>query len=236
MGILQLFPQKDFYVKVSQDSYCQGQFCWLPVPHIDPVPRILDVERSSPTEHGEVNFILRNANQTNDFTQADRNLPIKMLKLRATEELLVQRAKKRPGVIVSSPVDVFPEITRMLRQMGKSHLQQDSIFLVPAYSIESEDNSTGFPIDMVSRIRCLMFRQFFYFPSSSKFREGIARFDRIQVVVSRDRAAIVPTDICLSGEVCNLFIGLFQFCITGIEDEDIHAVRGLCREAYATTK
>jgi hypothetical protein len=232
VGILQLYPQKVFYKSVAPQSFCQGQFCWIPVPHIDPVPRILDVTRSLPEHHDDVKFELRNANQQNDFKTNDRNLPIKRLNLRSNEELLVQVAKRRLGIIISSELDLYPEIVRLLRQKGKRHLQEDSLFLIPCYSIESVTISAGFPAEMVTRIRCLRYRQFFYFPTVKHIEDGVARFDRIQVVIGRDVAAIQPTDIALADDVFNLFLGMFIFCITGIEDGDIAAARSIVHETY----
>lgn len=232
MGILQLYSPKDFYVMVNKTDYCQGQFCWLPVPHINPVPQILDVERSSPIEHQEVKFVLRNANQGKDFKTLDRTLPIKLLRLLANEELLVQRAKRRLGIIISSEVDFFPEITKLLRQKGKKHLQEDSIFVIPVYSIEDGEKLSGFPREIVAKTRCLFYRQFFYIPDSKSFKEGIARFDRVQVVVDRNPVAITPIEICLSKDLFNLFCGLFSYCLTGQEDENIKTARELIKDAF----
>jgi hypothetical protein len=233
MAILQIFPPDDFFSSVKPREFKSGQFCWFPVPEVTPVPQILDVERNTPEEHDEIKFYLRNANQKGDFQTLDRGLPVKRLNLRSNEELLVHRAKKRPGIILTSEVDIIPEITKILKQRGQKHLQEDSLFVIPCYHIETMDIPGGFPAEMVSRIRCLVYRQFFYFPSNTKLREGIARFDRIQVIVGRDPSAIEPIDICLSEDVFNLFLGLFIYCITGIEDDELSAVRSLTREAYS---
>lgn len=231
MGILQLHTPQEFYVSIDPREFRPGQFCWVVTPHVDPVPRILDVERSSPEEHDAVRFELRNANRKNDFRTRDRILPIKNLNLRSHEELLTQRAKKRLGIILSAEVEIFPEIERLLRQKGKSHCQQESLFIIPAYSIESETNLSGFPSEMVARIRCLIYRQFFYFPDCSIFKEGIARFDRIQVVSGRNPAAIEPLGIALSQEVFALFLAMFVYCATGIEDNDLTDIRTMVRDA-----
>ena len=230
MGIIQLYP-KEFYISIDPREFRPGQFCWIVTPHLDPVPRILDVERNSPEEHNEVRFELRNANKAGDFRTGDRILPVKNLNLRAHEELLTQRAKKRPGIILSAEVDVFSEIERLLRRKGKAHCQQDSLFVIPAYSIESETSLSGFPSEMVARIRCLIYKQFFYFPACSSFKEGIARFDRIQVVSGRNPAAIEPLGIALSQEVFDLFLAMFVYCVTGIEDNDLTDIRAMVRDA-----
>lgn len=232
MGILQLYPQEEFYKSVSPQSFCQGQFCWLPVPHINPIPCILDVQRNLPEQHDVVKFEFRRADQPNDFRTNDRNLPIKRLNLRSNEELLVQRAKRRPGIIISSELDLYPDVEELLREKRKSHLQEDSLFIIPCYSIESVTSLSGFPPEMVTKIRCLFYRQFFFFPTFKKIDEGVARFDRIQVVVSRDRAAIQPMEIALADEVFNLFVGMFIYSTTGIEDGNIAAARAIVKEAY----
>jgi hypothetical protein len=233
MAILQLYPPKEFYSSVDPRAFQPGQFCWIPVPHPDPIPRILDVDRSSPEEHSQVKFLMRNANSKGDFRTNDRGLPIKYLNLRSNEELLVQRAKKRPGIIICSEVDVFPAITELLRSKRKKHLQEDCLFVIPCYGIETRENSTGFPAEMVERIRCLLYRQFFYLPPYKAFTEGIARLDRIQVVIGRDPASIEPSDFSLSKEVFDLFLAIFLYCISGIEDEDLAPVRSLIMETYA---
>ncbi len=236
MAIMQIFQQSEFFTSIDLKEYRPGQFCWIVVPYITPVPQILDIERRNPEEHSDVKFILRNANRKEDFCASDRTLPIKYLNLRSNEELLIQRCKKRPGIILSSRMDAFPDIAKLLTQKGKKHLQEEEALLViPCYGIETHDDPTGFPPEMVSRIRCLLYRQFFYFPGSAQFKEGIARLDRIQTVVKRDPSAIITTDVCLAEDLFNLFLALFLFCITGIEDENLSAIRSLTREAYPSS-
>ena len=232
MGILQLYPPLSYYKKIEQRSFAPGQFCRIVTPFIAPVPQILDTERKSPEEHTEIKFALRNANRQGDFTSRDRTLPIKNLELRSEEELLIQRAKKRPGIILCSEVDLFPEIEKLLRQKGKKHCQEDSIFVVPCYHAETMEDPTGVPMEIVKRCRCLIYRQFFYLAKGHQIKEGIARFDRLQVICGRDRSAIEPLDFSLSEELFAIFRALFIFCLTGVQDGDLEALRKLTGEAY----
>jgi len=77
LGIVQLIDP--FYVKLPDDTFRRasvvGQFCWIPVTHLDPVPRILDVERGDPQEHFATKFSIRNMTD-GDFKKKTR-LPIK---------------------------------------------------------------------------------------------------------------------------------------------------------------
>lgn len=230
MGVVQLFDK--FYKNVEPAAYQQGQICWIPVPNIDPIPRILDVEREDAEEHDRVKFCLRNANQKHDFKKSDRSLPIKYLNLKSNEELLVQCAKKRPAVIISSGLDIYPDISKILRQQGRKHLQEDSLFFVPIYSIQNQQNLSGFPHEMVLRIRYCLYRQFYFLPQGSGLGEGIVRFDRFQTVIGRNPASVNPTPICLDGEFLAFFIGMINYCLTGIENQHINEIRSLLRAEY----
>jgi hypothetical protein len=232
VSILQYISETEFYKSVDPQPPKPGQLCWLPVPHIDHIPRILAVERSSPEEHEEVEFYVRQANQSSDFRASDRILPLKYLKLRSNEELLVQTAKKRRGVVIAAGMDTYQDVARILRQAGKKHLQEDSIFVVPLYSIQEEAYGMGFPPVMVARIQCLLYRQFFFLPGASRVKASVARFDRIQVVVGRNPHTISPIDISLSDEAFAFFQAMFIYCLTGQEDEDLRELRLLCRDAY----
>jgi len=230
MPILQLYPPKSFYTQVESSKFFKGQFCWIVSPYLNPIPQILDVERNRPDEHIEARFIIRNANLNEDF-KTNRVLPLKSLK--SNEEFLVQKAKKRLGIILSVGADTYLDIDKLLRSKGKKHLHGDPVFIIPRYSIETETNKkSGFASEMVTRIRCLLYKQYFYFPNNDKFEEGIARFDRIQVVEGKDPSAIRPTDIYLSEEIFVLFRAMFIFCISGIELNELNEIRTLMKEAY----
>ncbi len=232
MSITQLYTNDEFFDTVNPYQYRPGQICWVPTPNLDPIPRILDVERNTSTEHEEVKFELRQANQSGDFKKRDRSLPIKYLNLRSNEGLQTQRAKKRPAIILSSEVDTFSDIAKLLKQKGKKHQQQDCMFVIPCYSVQQDEYGSGFTPEIVARIQCLMYRQFFYLPKSAKFHELVARFDRIQVVIEKTPAAIEPSEICLSEELLGLFVSLFVFCMSGKTDNKLDTIKEIVREAY----
>jgi len=234
MSILQLYPKEEFFTTVDYTDFKNGQFCWVPTPVLDPIPRILDIERYLPEEHEEVRFELRLANKRDDFKKRDRSLPIKYLNLRSNEELLAQRAKKRPAIIISSGVECYVDIEQLLKAKGKKHHQQDCLFVIPCYNVLKETYGTGFIPEQVALIQCLMYRQFFYIPESSAFSELIARFDRIQIVIDRSPAAIEPTNICLADEIFDLFLTMFLYCISGRSDENLDVVREIVQESYPT--
>ncbi len=127
MSITHYIAPDEFYVSTDPKRLEPGDFCWIVTPHIDPIPRILEVERSQPEEHESVNFVLRNANRRDDFRVSNRNLPVKYLNLRSHEELLAQKAKRRRGIVVTSNTEVDSELHRLLLQKGKKHLHEKHI-------------------------------------------------------------------------------------------------------------
>lgn len=231
MSILQLYSKDDFFTSANRTEFKNGQFCYVPTPAIDPIPRILDIQRNLPEEHEEVRFELRLANKSDDFKKRDRSLPIKYLNLHSNEELLAQRAKKRPAIIISSGVECFLDITKLLKSKGKKHHQEDCLFVIPCYNVLKETYGPGFIPEQVALIQCLMYRQFFFIPDSPLFSEIIARFDRIQVVIDRSPAAIKPMEICLTDEIFNLFLAMFLYCVSGRTDDDLDAARAIVQEA-----
>jgi hypothetical protein len=98
VSILQLFSPKEFYERKPLRPCQVGQLCRAVVPHLEEVPKILAVERSSPTEHEQIRFEVRAANAGRDFRASDRVLPLKHLNLGSKEELLIQKAKRRPAL------------------------------------------------------------------------------------------------------------------------------------------
>lgn len=234
MGLFQYYSKDEYYTRVDPKEFKLGQICWIATPAIDPIPRILDVERNQPEEHDEVKFELKNVDPDHSFRGArNRILPIKYLNLESNEELLVQKAKRRPAIIISGALDTYPEITALLRQRSQKHLQEDSFFLIPCYSVQTRDSRRGFPPAMVAKIRCMLYRQFFPLRVCPPLaNDSIARMDRIQVVTGKHRAAIDPTDLCLSDSLFQVLLAQFLFCMSGVEEKELADLRSLAKESY----
>ena len=60
-------------------------------------------------------------------------------------------------------------------------------------------------VSSVSQGMIKLHRQFFYIPDTAVLGESIARFDRVRVIVGKDRSAIEPIGLRLSDDVFNLF-------------------------------
>jgi hypothetical protein len=236
VSILEYLPATEYYIPGDRVKIAPGHFCWIVSPHIDPIPRILSVERDNPEEHEKVRFALREANRPEDFRSSDRVLPVKNLNLRSNEELLTQRAKRRRGIVLAANLDTDPDIVKLLKQKGKKHLHEPHFVVVPCYTTQVDEYGTGFPPEMTQRIQCLLYKQYFFCPEHLKLdrnlRETIARFDRIQVIVGNSPHAISGIGVSLSEAAFAIFRAMALFCLTGTEEAELGELRELLREAY----
>ena len=116
MGITQVIdPFYQFLnLKVLKSKPVVGQFCWIASPHIDRIPRVMDVEREKPNEHLATKFKIRN--MTDQDFRKKQKLPIISLTLRETEELLIQKAKKRLAITVAAENTIFSDIKKPFRE------------------------------------------------------------------------------------------------------------------------
>jgi hypothetical protein len=228
MGITQLIDP--FYqsldLKALKNRPVVGQFCWIAAPHIEKVPRVLEVERESPTEHYATKFKIRT--MTDQDFKKKQKLPNWWLTLRETEELIVQRAKRRLAIVVAAENTIFDDIKEAVG--GREHLQEENILVLPLYGIESAGHEGGFPSVVVARIKALMYRQFFYCPYKAPVYEAVVRLDRIQPVIPH-HPGWTPENIALSGESLGVLMGMLREYFGASQDEDLKALREIVQDA-----
>lgn len=239
MGIVQIIDP--FYVTLPNGSFRRtptlGQLCWIVSPHVYPIPKIMDVERADPQEHFATKFQIRDMNPRVDFKVKNR-LPIKALALRDTEELLIQRAKVRPAIVVATAVTQYPDVARVLRPLGLEHLQHACILTAPLFGIQTAEHSGGFPPIMVARIRGLMYRQFFFCPQAGSplTSDSVARLDRLQVVIHDSSPGVrsvgyEPTPCSLSPDALGVLMGMLRSQFGSTSEDHLETVRSLAMEA-----
>src|ERR1044072_7035404 len=100
MGVLQVF--ESFYTaSEKRGSPAPGDIYLVPVPFIEETPRVFDVKRADPRDHTKLEYEIVEVADRHFTERADR-LPIKLLSLGATEELIIAKAKKRPAIVLFS--------------------------------------------------------------------------------------------------------------------------------------
>jgi hypothetical protein len=166
MGILQVFDS--FYAPVPAGITPEpGHVYWVPTPNVEEVPKILDAERATPTEHEITSFEIRE---------------IRRLNLGDTEELMVAKAKKRLVVVLASittdGISTLPDGTQ--KRLAK-HLEKPSYLVAPLYSASSVMNPGTFGPVLVARIRALQYPHFFCLPDKDHTDQprSIVRLDRV---------------------------------------------------------
>jgi hypothetical protein len=231
-GIAQIVDP--YYEPLPAESYKRlpvvGQLCWIPTPQLETTPFIFDIERADPTEHFATKFSLRQM-VPSDFRSKNR-LPLKLLNLRNTEELIAQRAKRRLAIIVTADYTIFDDVNRVLRQAGKKHLQERSILVAPLFGIQGPNHPGGPPPVMMARVKALMYRQFFYCPpqASPLVYEALVRLDRIQAVIP-SFPNYEPMQLSLSKEALGVLMGIIRDLFGATADENIVALKQILEEA-----
>jgi hypothetical protein len=210
-----------------------GHMVWCPVPHLEEVPRILEVERESSERHYASKFEI--VQLSAEHFKAKSKLPIKALALHNTEELLISKAKKRPCVVICCSNTHFDDAVAVQETKGRKHLQDNSVILAPLYGTASPDDDRGFPPIMVARIRVFLYNQFFYFPKSclkSKLgidKVGVARLDRI--FSASPSRGVTPMNLKLSAEPLALLLAVVQERFGGSSNKHLETVRELLAES-----
>lgn len=218
------------FEKCSGPEPLPGRIVWHPVANLEEVPRVLEVERASPTEHYATNFQIAQMD-VGHFKDKEK-LPIKLLKLQGTEELLISKAKKRPCVVLSLPNTGFADHSKRPEISRKRHLWDGAVLLAPLYGIETAGDDRGFPPIMVARIKAMLYNQFFHVPKTCHLtrigmsQESIIRLDRIFSALPAARAMHME-DYRLSNEPLQLLLATAQERIGGQTDGNLTMVRDL---------
>ena len=189
MGLLAYFG-KDFFQPLDRVGKPElGQLGWAPTPNLQPQPFVIEAERIDPTSHSEARAKWVPLNNQHFTRRATKGLPILNLNVGETEELLGFKAKKRPVVVVGTGATLLKGLGD---EAAKRHHEEDRIVLAPIYDLASEDDPYGFGSILATRVRHLLYRQYFpiggwqetrNIPGHSSFREGVARLDRLQFLL-----------------------------------------------------
>ena len=208
-----------------------GHFVWCPVPHLEEVPRILEVERAASEDHHATKFEI--VQVSSDHFKSKQKLPIKRLSLGDTEELLISKAKKRPCLVVVSNNTAFTDST-VAELKGRRHLQDESMILAPIYGAATPENEKGFPPIMVARIKAFLYSQFFYLPKTcpkSKIsfeKDGIVRLDRL--FPASPNRGVISMDKKLAEEPLLLLMAVLRERFGDTQAENLKTVRELLYE------
>jgi hypothetical protein len=231
MGVLQIFSQ--FYEnKPEGETLPQvGDIWWVPTPDINEVPRIFDIKRADPSEHSVTSFEIIDINSTH-FKKRER-LPIKLLSLNETEELIISKAKKRPSIVLAATrISNLDEIQDSTQKRTSKKLGSFTYLVAPMYSISSIKDPGTFGPEIVSRIRAMHYPHLFCLPDKTDNTrpESIVRLDRVFPTYLQKGCEFSGKK--LSQEPLNILLSQFSYLLCDHVSEELKITKELAESCY----
>jgi hypothetical protein len=142
---------------------------------------LLDIQRSSAHAHDELQFQLCEVGPKH-FTNRKDRLPIKLIDLSATEELIATKGKRRPAVVLFEAPGFDRMSLPLAEQRPSKALGVASFIVAPMYSTASIHTPGTFMPTIVARIRVLRYPHFACLPRlgvNDEVPGEIVRLDRL---------------------------------------------------------
>ena len=161
---------EEFYRQIEPVEARQldrGQICWGPVLYLSRNIQTASLASYDPEDERRNRYAILSS-KIDDPLLFDHT-PIHELRLQNDEELLVNRAKRRPVIVMSQKTYHWPS--------GGGRLADSGRVCIPLYSFQNNDSA-----EFRNRIRAQEYPWWLYFPASHGFREGFARLERLQVI------------------------------------------------------
>ena len=145
----------------------RGQICWSPILYLSPRLQTVSIRSHSP-RHELLNELSISTHAPDDFSVFDHP-PVHELRLQNDEALVVNKAKRRPVIVMSQRNTPW--------QMAGARLSERGLVCLPMYSFHPQDSR-----EFRNRIRAQEYPWWLYLPEHTTFREGFARLDRLQTI------------------------------------------------------
>ena len=191
----------------------RGSLIWAYLPHADQEPRVLSLtgRDDDPTDHGIAKYKIEPL-QVGTPPRAP-GLPVAALPTYPEEVFLVQRAKKRPAVVLG--VGGLGISERPLLS-GPNWQTSPMMLVAPYYGVLQSTRRTGWNPLLVERIRRCAYPQYIWdkLPSGASTAESILRLDCAQPL-SFQRKAFESTRFRLSDEAVQLVTEWYSWLVSG---------------------
>jgi len=206
--------------KDNSSDISRGRLIWAFLSHVDQIPFSLILKgRSEPRNHSEALYEMKPLKIKQK--QPKNTLPVAALPLFDKETLIVNKAKKRPALIVSNGGEEIPKNLRI----GKPKWQTSPTIIVAPYYGADEANQkklrAGLNPELKKRIRRGMYPQYILdiLPITNSTKESFLRLDHIQPL-GKHHDSIELTEYRLSDEALNILDEWFNWLIYGNLDPD----------------
>lgn len=197
-------------------SFFRGQIYWYPCYYAhENLEFWRPINYDEETKTYASNFLITSS--TADVFK--RKAPLYAPKLEVDEEFIVTRAKKRPVILLTHP----PESISIAPVRSKDKLHRNLCLAAPLYSVATADGTAKYPAEFINRVRQLEYPNLFFIPSyPGQLRHSICRLESMQTVYP---SHLEPTDLRLSEDVLNIFLGQVNYFMTGNYEGDYWTYR-----------
>ena len=152
-----------------------GQFFWAPALYLfgeqGRSPYVVRTEYSQPGR--DPAYRVSPMQPSGEFSLPQDHDPT--LGTRSDERAVIIRAKRRPVILISTPVSPWADSRRR---------HDDSFLIAPVYSFAGDETKQTYSPTFIERVKGYFYWQLFYLPGdpSVGIREGFVRLDRIQAI------------------------------------------------------
>jgi hypothetical protein len=186
------------------------------LPHVDQQPNVLVTQgRTNPEAHEEADFEIRPLR--GNVPPPESYLPVAGLPTYEGEVRILQRAKKRPALVLSA---LGAEVESRLRTGSARYLTNRSVLVAPYYGGDRSGKRGGFNPAFLQRIRRAQFPQYAWdsLPVGGA-SESVLRLDHVQPL-GENAQAIEVTAYRLTADAAEIVEEWLSWFRTGVLNED----------------
>jgi hypothetical protein len=205
-----------WWVKEDNKARLRGRLIRAFFPHVDQVPYTITViGRADASVHDEATVRIEPLRFRQ--RQPSSHLPVAAMPSYPGEVRVVQRAKRRPALILSEGGDVLPK--DLTKARPKYQISQN-LLVAPFYGTEADGRRGGFPPALLDRVRRCEFPQYMCdrLPTWGG-SESVLRFDHIQPI-GKHHDSIEWTEFCLGEDAMSILDEWITWIMTGYLPED----------------
>ena len=201
----------EWWVENKARDFRRGRLVFAYLPHVSQIPNELIIRgRKDPLAHDTCEFEIRPLRISERRPAV--SLPVAAMPPYSGERYGVYRVKRRPAIVVCSGGQDIPE---ELRQGSPRYQTAPSVLVIPAYGVDRDGSRSGYPNELVRRIRRCEYPQYLWDKLPIRLiGESILRFDHLQPV-GQHHQSLEFTDYVLSPDALLIVDEWLTWLITG---------------------
>ena len=211
-----------WWVPETSKTVCRGHLLRAFLPHFDQVPFVLQATgRCQPTQHTNATYRVTALHPGAKAPPKTRGLPIAALPDFPNEVRIVQRAKTRPALVLSTGG------TRLPKQSGPTWQTAPGLLVAPYFGVAKTDDRAGWPATFVDRIRIGEYPQYIWDHLPGNGEDSILRLDQTQPLGDHHVAyELLPYR--LADPAMAIVDEWFRWLVTGIlENGELNDIKGV---------